>query len=182
MSDSPTQSILPDDQPRFRWVVPLFVGLSAGAVVGIVITFAALSGRGSGSMVVVQFDMRRVLSQTTTEQLSIQDSSVNIGRDSYNPVDGGTSVRRRIELSGVIRDPAEASNLANKLKTQVEAEITRHAAYTSGGGSTSSSSSKECRFVSETAFYKGSNRGQVDLIFHSNDRQVHVLILIHEGR
>jgi len=131
---------------------------------------------------VTKFDMHRVLSQTTSEQLTIQDSSVNLGLDSYNPVDGGTSIRRRIELTGTIRDPAEASTIANKLKAQIEAEIARHGAYTSGGGSSSSSSDTRVHFLGESSFYKGSNRGQVDIVFHSNDRQVHAVILIHEGR
>ena len=170
------------DPPRFRWVGPLCIGLSAGAVVGILITFAALSGRSSSAMMVMQFDIRRVLSQTTSDQLTIQDSTVNLGRNSYNPVDGGTSLRRRIELTGVIRDPNEASNLANKLKAQVEAEIARHGANTSGGGSSSTSSAKETRFVGESSFYKGNNRGQVDIVFHSVESRVHVVILIHEGR
>jgi hypothetical protein len=182
MSDPTSPPALVDDRPRFRWVVPLFVGLSLGAVVGILITFVAVSGRSSGSMIVTNFDMRRVLSNSTTEQLSIQDSSTNLGRDSYNPVDGGTSVRRRIEVSGTLSNPADAGNLANKLKTQVEAEINRHGAYSSGSGSSSSSSGTRTRFVSESTFYKGSNRGQVDIVFHSVDNQVHVVILIHEPR
>lgn len=182
MSDSPPQSVPIDDRPRFRWLVPLGLGISLGAVLGIVITFAALSGRSSRSMMVMQFDMNRVLAQTTSERLSIQDSTVNIGRDSYNPVDGGTSVRRRIELSGTITNAADAGNLANKLKTQVEAELMRHGAYTSGGGSSSSSSDTRTHFTSETSFYKNNNRGQIDIVFHSNDRQVSAVILIYEGR
>jgi hypothetical protein len=182
MSDSSAQPVPPDDRPRFRWVVPLFIGVSIGAVVGILVTFTAFRSRSSSAMMVTSFDVRRALAGTAAEQFSVQDSSVNIGSDSYNPIDGGTSVRRRIELTGSIRDPAEAGNLASKLKSQVEAEVARHGTYTSGGGSSSSSSNREVRFTSESGFYKGSNRGQVDFIFHSNDRQVHAVILIHEGR
>ncbi len=182
MSESPAPPALVDDRPRFRWAAPLFIGISLGAVVGILITFIALSGHSSGSMVVTQFDMRRVLAQITSEPINFQDSSTNIGRDSYNPVDGGTSVRRRLEFNFTLRDPAEASNFASKLKAQVEAEIQRHASYTSGGGSSSSSSPKECRFTSESGYYKGSNRGQVDIVFHSREHQAHAVILIYEGR
>jgi hypothetical protein len=183
MSDSPTRTVHTGSGPQFRWVAPLFIGLSAGAVVGIIVTFVAVSGRSSSSMMVQKFDIQRALGQAGSEGLSMtQDSSVNLGRDSYNPVDGGTSVRRRIELSGVIRDPADASNLANRLKAQIDAEIARHGVYTSGGGSSFLSSGKESRFTAESSFYKGNNRGQVDIVFHANDRQVHVIILIHEGR
>lgn len=182
MSDSPLESPPREGRTRLRWVAPLFVGISLGAVIGIIITFAALRSRGSSPMVVTNFDMRRVLTQTTSEQFTLQESSVNIGSDSYNPVDGGTSIRRRYEINGVIRNPAEASTFASTLKSQIEAELMRHGAYTSGGGSSSSSSNDRCRFVGETGFYRGTNRGQVDIVFQSIDRQVNVVILIHEGR
>jgi hypothetical protein len=182
----PYPTYAPDPPSRFRWVPPLCLGIALGGLIGCVATFAVLElGKRSRSdeLVAERFNTSNVLNAVPgAESVTfVVDMTKPLGRYDGRP-DSGSGVRRLIRLQGSILKDADPGNLGTQLQTQINAELSRQGAFTSGGSS-SSSSGGEYRLDEEKGYHtRDGRRGQLDLHLEIRNGQVHGFLILTEGR
>lgn len=184
----PYATYAPDPPSRFRWVPPLCLGIALGGLIGCLATFAVLElGKRSQSkeLVAEQFNISQVLNAVpgTGDVTFAGDTTAHLGQYYGGRSDSGSAVRRRIQLRGSIPKDGDPAAFARQLKTQIDAELSRQGAFTSGGSSGSSSGGNEARLTEETGYYtRDGRRGQLDLDVVVRNGQVEGTLILTEGR
>ena len=175
-----------DPPPRFRWVPPLMVGLTFGAVAGMLITFVVwrLTARPeAGSLLAQRLDLRRVVTTAAPQgELHVStDATSPIGRRTTSANTAG-AVHRRVILQGNL--PTEKADAVRRaLDNELRAEINRMGGSQSGSGSSTSSGPTEYRATEELTYYTSDGRqGHIDLVFDVRSNIANVLIILTEAR
>jgi hypothetical protein len=189
MSTEPLPGPDPYDEPpsRLRWVVPAAIGLSIGILIGgaaIFIVMSLANRPRTTELAAEKFDIQAVLTSTPgAEDVSPGNNSTDYLGTMGRRMNSGTAVHRRITLSGSVRSTTDVSSLGQTLKAQIDAELSRHGAFTSGGGSSTTSGGNEYTHKWDSSYYtRDGRRGCVDGEIVIRQGTLQGFIIITEGR
>jgi hypothetical protein len=184
----PYPTYAPDPPSRFRWVPPLGLGIALGGLIGCLATFAVLElGKRSAAqeLAAERFNTSNVLNAVpgTGDVSFTGDTTNHLGQHYGGRSITGSAVHRRIKLQGSLPKDVDPAAFVRQLKAQIDVELNRQGAYTSGGTSSSSSGGNEARHTEETSYYtRDGRRGQLDLDVVVRNGRVEGTLTITEGR
>lgn len=174
-----------DLSPRFRWVPPLMIGLTFGAVAGMLVTFAVqrVTTKPGVELLAPHIDIRRVVTAAAPQgELGVStDTTLQIGRRNVS-TNTADAVRRRVLLQGSVT-PDRADALRRALDAALQAEIGRQGGSQSGSGSSTSSGLTHYRAIEEVSYYTRDGRqGHIDIVFDVQGNTANVVIILTEAR
>jgi hypothetical protein len=187
----------PDDYddsapPRFRWGVPLVLGLAVGGLVGGLAMFATMRMSAerdrSASFVAEQFNFTQAVANTTgfADGNPVADSTAPLGAgEEYGSASAERSaVRRRLTLTRPLRPGAKAEEVGKEFRDQLDAEFARLGVRMTGGGSSASWDGRnEYQFSWDSGYVtRDGRRGRVDMEFDIRGGYAKVVLLLTEGR